>query len=117
SFATREEFVSALAAPRVVWIMVPAGAPVDTTIADLLTLLKAGDIIIDGGNSYYKDSMRRAELTAQHGIAYVDVGVSGGIWGLKGGYSLMVGGDQAVCDHLRPIFEALAPTVNTGWGR
>jgi len=106
-----------LSAPRVVWMMVPAGDPVDRTLEDLLPQLAAGDTVIDGGNSFYKDTMRRAQKLADHGIAYVDSGTSGGVWGLSEGYSLMVGGDEAVVERLRPIFEALAPASDRGWGR
>jgi 6-phosphogluconate dehydrogenase len=109
--------VAALPKPHILWIMVPAGAPVDQTIEGLLPLVTSGDTIIDGGNSYYKDSMRRAESLAKQGIGYVDAGVSGGIWGLKGGYSMMIGGDEKVVESLRPIFETLAPAPDKGWGR
>jgi 6-phosphogluconate dehydrogenase len=103
--------------PRVVWIMVPSGAPVDATLDDLLPVLDRGDIVIDGGNSYYQDSIRRAERCAAVGLHFVDVGVSGGIWGLNEGYSMMVGGEKDVIDRLRPIFETLAPAPDLGWGR
>ncbi|HWF45013.1 MAG TPA: decarboxylating 6-phosphogluconate dehydrogenase [Candidatus Kapabacteria bacterium] len=103
--------------PRAIWMMVPAGAPVDETIASLTKYLERGDILIDGGNSNYKDTIRRAESLQQNGIAYVDAGTSGGIWGLKEGYSLMIGGDEKIVEQLRPIFETLAPTPTTGWGR
>jgi 6-phosphogluconate dehydrogenase len=102
--------------PRAIWIMVPHGAPVDETIADLLPHLSQGDILIDGGNSNYKDSQRRgAELKAK-GFQFVDVGTSGGIWGLKEGYSMMVGGEKATVDYLRPLLETLAPANDQGWG-
>ena len=111
-----EELATKLEGRRAVWIMVPQGKPVDDTIAKLIPLLKAGDIIIDGGNSYYKDSMRRyKELTAK-GLQFVDVGTSGGIWGLKEGYSMMIGGDKDPVEYLRPIFETLAPEADKGWG-
>jgi 6-phosphogluconate dehydrogenase len=106
-----------LPAPRVVWMMVPAGDPVDRTIDDLLPQLAAGDTLIDGGNSFYKDTMRRGKRLAEHGVAYVDCGTSGGVWGLSEGYSLMVGGEEAAVERLRPLFEALAPTAGSGWGR
>jgi 6-phosphogluconate dehydrogenase len=96
--------------------MVPAGQPVDDTIENLLTILQQGDTIIDGGNSYYKDSMRRASYVKEKGLSYMDAGVSGGIWGLEGGYSMMIGGDKDAVEHLRPIFEALAPAPDKGWG-
>jgi len=109
--------VAALPAPRAVWLMVPAGHVVDDTLAQLLPLLAPGDIVIDGGNSYYKDSQRRARELAGHGIAYVDCGTSGGIWGLQEGYSLMIGGDEAAVGRLAPVFTALAPAADRGWGR
>jgi len=110
------DMVSKLEAPRAVWLMVPSGDPVDKTIATLETLLSPGDIIIDGGNSNYKDSIRRhAEVTAK-GFQFVDCGTSGGVWGLKEGYSMMIGGDKEPVEHLRPIFEALAPAPDKGWG-
>ena len=105
-----------LSPPRIVWLMVPSGTPVDLTIAELRPLLAAGDIIVDGGNSNYKDSMRRAEEVRQSGFHYLDVGTSGGIWGLEEGYSLMVGGERAVADRLRPVFQTLAPGTDKGWG-
>jgi 6-phosphogluconate dehydrogenase len=102
---------------RAIWIMVPSGAPVDETIAALLPLLAKGDTLIDGGNSNYKDSQRRAASVKGLGFQFVDVGTSGGVWGLKEGYSMMVGGDQAAVERLRPIFETLAPAKDQGWGR
>jgi 6-phosphogluconate dehydrogenase len=111
-----EEMVSKLEAPRAVWMMVPSGDPVDQTIAKLEKLLSPGDIIIDGGNSNYKDTIRRhGEVTAK-GLQYVDCGTSGGVWGLKEGYSMMIGGDKEPVEHLRPIWEALAPAPDKGWG-
>ena len=111
-----EDLVSKLQAPRAIWIMVPSGAPVDETIAKLEPHLAPGDILIDGGNSNYKDSIRRhAEATAK-GFNFVDVGTSGGVWGLKEGYSMMIGGDKEPVEHLRPIFESLAPAADKGWG-
>ncbi|MDF1527239.1 MAG: decarboxylating 6-phosphogluconate dehydrogenase [bacterium] len=104
-----EEVVSKLEAPRTVWIMLPAGKPVDDTISQLKGLLDPGDTIIEGGNSYYKDDIRRAGELAPAGIAYVDAGVSGGIWGLKLGYCTMVGGPRERFDHLEPVFKTLAP--------
>jgi 6-phosphogluconate dehydrogenase len=110
------DMVSKLQAPRAVWMMVPSGKPVDDTIAALEALLSPGDIIIDGGNSNYKDTIRRhGEVTAK-GFQYVDCGTSGGVWGLKEGYSMMIGGDKEPVEHLRPIFEALAPAPDKGWG-
>jgi 6-phosphogluconate dehydrogenase len=102
---------------RVVWMMVPAGTITDATIDTLLPLLAAGDTIIDGGNSNYKDTVRRARTMAENGIHYVDCGTSGGVWGLDEGYSLMVGGDEAAVERLRPIFATLAPAPDRGWGR
>ena len=96
--------------PRAIWLMVPA-AVVDKTIADLLPLLEAGDILIDGGNSYYVDDIRRAKELAPKGIHYVDVGTSGGVWGLERGYCMMIGGEPDVVQHLDPIFATLAPGI------
>jgi 6-phosphogluconate dehydrogenase len=102
------EFVRTLTKPRAVWLMVPAGV-VDHTIADILPLLEAGDILIDGGNSYYVDDIRRAKELKPKGIHYVDVGTSGGVWGLERGYCMMVGGETQTVGHLAPIFDTLAP--------
>jgi len=103
------DLVAALTPPRAVWVMVPAGAPTETTVNELAGLLSAGDIIIDGGNSKWTDDMRRGEALRPRGIKYVDAGTSGGIWGLENGYCLMVGGDKDVVDHLTPVFTTLAP--------
>lgn len=102
--------IQQLDAPRTIWLMVPAGA-VDTTIADLLPLLAVGDTLIDGGNSYYIDDLRRAKELAAKGIHYVDVGTSGGVWGVDRGYCMMIGGDPAVVQRLNPIFATLAPGI------
>jgi 6-phosphogluconate dehydrogenase len=102
--------------PRAIWIMVPSGAPVDQTIEALMPSLEKGDTIIDGGNSNYKDTQRRAASLTARGFEFVDVGTSGGVWGLTEGYSMMVGGGKAAVDHLRPIFETLAPGPAQGWG-
>lgn len=113
---TLAEVVARLQAPRVVWVMVPAGAPTEETIRALAELLAPGDIIIDGGNSNYKDTLRRAATLQQSGILFVDVGTSGGVWGLSEGYSMMVGGEPEAVDSLRPVFETLAPAIDKGWG-
>jgi 6-phosphogluconate dehydrogenase len=105
-----------LEAPRAVWIMVPHGPPVDATIEALRPGLEPGDIVIDGGNSLYKDSIRRSAECATASHHFVDVGTSGGVWGLTEGYSMMVGGDPEPVERLRPIFEALAPAPDRGWG-
>ncbi len=111
------EAVSKLKSPRIVWLMVPAGQVTDDTIQELSGLLSKGDIVIDGGNSNYKDSVRHAAMLEPKGIEFVDCGTSGGIWGLTEGYSLMVGGKPKVAEKMRPIFETLAPAVDKGWGR
>ncbi|EIL89481.1 6-phosphogluconate dehydrogenase-like protein [Rhodanobacter fulvus Jip2] len=112
-----QALVQALPAPRVVWLMVPAGAITDDTVNTLLSLLSPGDTVIDGGNSNYNDTLRRAALYREHKLNYVDCGTSGGVWGLAEGYSMMVGGDEAVVKRLQPIFETLAPAKDAGWGR
>jgi 6-phosphogluconate dehydrogenase len=111
-----QALVAALPAPRVVWMMVPAGRITDGTVDTLAGLLAPGDVVIDGGNSNYKDTLRRAAALAGRQIGYVDCGTSGGVWGLAEGYALMIGGDKAVVDRLRPIFETLAPAKDKGWG-
>jgi 6-phosphogluconate dehydrogenase len=103
------DFVKQVSLPRVIWLMVPSGEPVDLTIEQLLPSLLENDIIIDGGNSHYKDSVRRAQKLKQLGIHFVDAGTSGGIWGLQEGYCLMIGGEKAIVDQLEPIFKTLAP--------
>ena len=103
--------------PRAAWIMVPSGEATEITLAQLAPLLGRGDALIDGGNSNYKDTQRRAQSFAAQGIDYVDCGTSGGVWGLENGYSLMIGGDAAAVERLRPLFEALAPARDKGWGR
>ena len=112
-----EEVVSRLSAPRALWIMVPAGQPTENTIDALAPILSPGDAILDGGNANYKDSMRRAEKLETQGINFIDVGTSGGIWGLTEGYSLMVGGDRAAVKRLEPIFHTLAPAPDKGYSR
>ena len=118
SAGSMEEAITSLlsASPRVVWLMVPAGGPVQSAVELALGLLQEGDIVVDGGNSNYQDTMRRAELLAGAGIQLVDVGTSGGVWGLKLGYSMMVGGPQEAIEHIRPALESLAPASDKGWG-
>ncbi len=111
------DLVDNLTAPRAVWVMVPAGGPTESVVGGLANILSLDDTVIDGGNSNYKDSMRRAVLLKEQGMHFVDVGTSGGIWGLTEGYSMMVGGDSVVVERLRPIFETLAPSPDKGWGR
>ncbi len=117
SVASLEALTATLAPSRTLWMMVPAGAITDTTINTLSPLLEAGDTLIDGGNSNYKDTLRRAKIAAEKQIHYVDSGTSGGVWGLDEGYSLMIGGDEAAVERLRPIFATLAPAPDRGWGR
>src|SRR5215216_3572340 len=113
---TLQDAVNKLISPRIVWLMIPAGNPTFETIEFLTKMLSKGDIVIDGGNSYYKDSVRHAEMLAEKGIEFVDCGTSGGIWGLKEGYSMMIGGKPEVVEMLRPIFATLAPAPDKGWG-
>jgi 6-phosphogluconate dehydrogenase len=113
---TLEEVVSKLKAPRIIWLMIPAGKVTDDTVEKLSTLLEAGDTIIDGGNSNYKESVRHAAFLEPKGIEFVDCGTSGGIWGITEGYSLMIGGKREVVEKLSPIFETLAPGADKGWG-
>jgi 6-phosphogluconate dehydrogenase len=110
-----EDLVERLAQPRAVWVMVPAGQPTEDTIDSLIPLLSRGDAVLDGGNANYKDSMRRGEKLAEHGIDFMDVGTSGGIWGLTEGYSLMIGGKNETFQRLEPIFQALAPGEDKGY--
>jgi 6-phosphogluconate dehydrogenase len=112
-----EALVAKLQPPRALWLMIPAGAPVDETISELLPLVSVGDVIVDGGNSNYKDTLRRAEMLAPKKIHFIDCGTSGGVWGLAEGYSLMIGGDAKAVEHMRSIFETLAPAADRGWGR
>jgi 6-phosphogluconate dehydrogenase len=109
--------VTKLPAPRTLWLMVPAGEITDATLTNLLPLLAAGDTVVDGGNSNYKDTLRRAKVFADKRINYIDCGTSGGVWGLTEGYSMMIGGDEDAVERLRPVFEALAPAKDQGWGR
>jgi 6-phosphogluconate dehydrogenase len=104
-----KELVQQLRPPRAVWVMLPAGEPTESTIGALADLVDKGDIVIDGGNTFFKDDIRRAKMLHGKGIRYVDVGTSGGIWGPERGYCMMIGGDKDIIDHLNPIFEALAP--------
>jgi len=106
---TLEDFVAALERPRTAWVMLPAGPITETTIQHLAGLLQPGDVIIDGGNSNWQDDIRRGKTLEQHGIHYVDVGTSGGVWGIERGYCMMIGGDKATVDRLDPIFATLAP--------
>ncbi len=110
-----EQFVEALPAPRVVWVMVPSGNPTEATVAALGDVLESGDLVVDGGNSNYNDSMRRGESLRRKGIEMVDAGVSGGIWGLAEGYCLMVGGSAEAVALVEPVFRTLAPTPETGY--
>ncbi|WP_313173037.1 phosphogluconate dehydrogenase (NAD(+)-dependent, decarboxylating) [Stenotrophomonas sp.] len=109
-----QALVQALPAPRALWLMVPSKA-VDATLDVLLPLLSAGDVVIDGGNSWYKASLQRAARSAEAGVAFVDCGTSGGVWGLQEGYCLMVGGEAEAVARLSPVFKALAPAADRGW--
>ena len=111
-----EQLVAKLSAPRAVWTMVPAGEPTESIVKALAELLSPGDVVLDGGNSNYRDSMRRAAELKQEGLHFLDVGTSGGVWGASEGYSMMIGGEEAVVERLRPIFETLAPAPERGWG-
>jgi len=112
-----QELIQKLPAPRAVWVMVPAGAATEETVLQLSEMLSPDDIIIDGGNSFYKDDIRRAPIVAAKGLHYIDTGTSGGIWGITEGYSMMIGGDPEIVERLRPIYETLAPAHDKGWGR
>jgi 6-phosphogluconate dehydrogenase len=116
STTSMEDLVSKLSGRRAVWLMLPAGDTTEQMIEKLIPMLSKGDIIIDGGNSNYKDSMRRAAMLKPHGIYFVDVGTSGGIWGITEGYAMMVGGENDAVDYLRPALETLAPAPDLGWG-
>jgi 6-phosphogluconate dehydrogenase len=111
-----DDLITKLAKPRTVWVMVPSGTPTEGVINTLGDLLNEDDIVIDGGNSNYKDSMRRGGTLQEKGIHFVDVGTSGGIWGLTEGYSMMVGGSDSALAHIRPVLETLAPAADKGWG-
>jgi len=110
-----QELVERLRAPRAVWVMVPAGEPTKATVESLKEVLEPGDVVIDGGNSHYADDQKHAELLAEKGIGFLDVGVSGGVWGLENGYALMVGGSEDHVKQLMPIFEALKPPGEFGF--
>lgn len=111
-----EEAVDKLSSPRILWVMVPAGDPTENVVSKLADLVDDGDIIIDGGNSNYKDTLRRAKDLAEKGIYFVDVGTSGGVWGLEEGYSMMVGGKSQAVDRITPLLKTLAPAEDAGWG-
>jgi len=115
--ATLEDLVSRLKPPRAVWLMLPAGGPTEEAVTRLGSLLSSGDALVDGGNTYYKDDVRRAALLAPRGLHYLDEGTSGGVWGLTEGYCLMIGGPAEVVERLRPAFVTLAPAPERGWGR
>jgi 6-phosphogluconate dehydrogenase len=110
------DVVKQLAAPRHVWVMLPAGEITEGTLKELMGLLSPDDTIIDGGNSNYKDTQRRYAMLKEKNINYVDVGTSGGVWGITVGYGMMIGGDQPAVDRMKSIFETLAPAPNQGWG-
>ena len=110
------DVVAQLSAPRAVWVMVPSGKATDAVISGLAAEMEAGDIIIDGGNSNYKETLRRADELSERGILMLDCGTSGGVWGLKEGYSMMVGGSDDALAHMRPALETLAPAPDKGWG-
>ena len=110
-----DELVEKLDSPKIIWLMIPAGNAVDKTINELLQFLKPGDIIVDGGNSNYNHTLRRSSILKKSGIHFVDVGTSGGVWGLSEGYCMMVGGEKAIVNLLEPILETLAPSPDKGW--
>jgi 6-phosphogluconate dehydrogenase len=112
--ASLQELVQALPTPRVLWLMVPSKV-VDASLDSLLPLLDEGDVVVDGGNSWYRESQGRAARCAQQGVAFIDCGTSGGVWGLQEGYCLMIGGDDASVQRLAPLFQALAPAADRGW--
>ena len=110
-----EDLVSRLKAPRIVWLMLPAGEVTQQHLDQLVGQLAPGDIVVDGANSYYKDSMRRGQVLAAKKLHYIDAGVSGGVWGLQNGYALMLGGEKAAVDRLKPVIKVLAPAPDKGW--
>lgn len=113
--ATLADLVAALEAPRIVWLMLPAGDATEQALQTLAPLLSPGDLVVDGANGYYKDDQRRADMLAARQVDFADAGVSGGVWGLENGYCIMFGGGDAAAARLRPYMEALAPTPTTGW--
>jgi len=113
--ADLEALASSLGAPRVVWLMLPAGAPTQSTLDELLPLLQRGDVVVDGANAYYKDSMQRAAQLSAQGVHFADAGVSGGIWGLQNGYAIMLGGSTEAASHVIPFVKILAPSPDHGW--
>ena len=115
SVETLADLVTALPTPRVIWLMLPAGAPTGETLAELRGLLAAGDVVVDGANAMYRDTQRRAQELASHGLQLVDAGVSGGVWGLVNGYGLMVGGAADAVQRVEPFLRALAPAPDRGW--
>lgn len=110
-----EQLVNLLTPPRIIWLMLPAGDATEQQTTALASLLSRNDILVDGGNSHYKDSMRRGEMLAARGIAFIDAGVSGGVWGLTNGYALMLGGDAQAIERVKPIVQVLAPSPQRGW--
>ena len=113
--ATLQEMVAALQAPRIVWLMLPAGEATEAALDTLLPLLSPGDLVVDGANAHFKDDAARAVRCAEYGVEFADAGVSGGVWGLDNGYCIMFGGSNAAAARLKPYMEALAPTPTTGW--
>ncbi len=115
--SSAEDLVRRLRPPRAVWLMLPAGQPTEDAVLSLSEILGRDDVVVDGGNTYYKDDLRRSAMLEKKGIHYVDQGTSGGVWGLKEGYCLMIGGPQAIVARLEPAFVTLAPAPDRGWGR
>lgn len=111
------EAVAQLSSPRIVWLMLPAGSATEQTLHELIPMLEAGDIVVDGGNANYHDSQRRAAELTTYGIGFIDAGTSGGVWGLENGYCMMVGGSERDVQHLEPVLKALAPAEDRGWAR
>ncbi len=113
---TVPDLISMLQPPRILWLMLPAGQVIDDMLDEVIPLMDSGDIIVDGGNSYYQDTIRRAAVLREKGFAMVDCGTSGGVWGATEGYSLMIGAEPETVQYMRPLFEALAPAPDRGWG-